>query len=116
MVWEKEKQGKERKVGNEGNEGHEEIDLENTVYEYSIIMATKMLYAWYSPTQKKYWKQDTKSKNSGLKYSSFIYLNTDGNEVEVTEVCSDHEFISYFKDFSRKFRLRLRLSHAIITS
>ena len=25
-------------------------------------------------------------------------LNTDGKEVEVTEVCSDPEFISYFKD------------------
>jgi len=64
-------------------------------------MATKVQYAWYSPTQKKYWKQNTKRKNNGPSYSSFIYLNTDGKEVEVTEVCSDPEFISYFKDAKR---------------
>ena len=64
-------------------------------------MATKMLYAWYSPTQKKYYKEDTKSKNNGLSYSSFIYLDTSGNEVEVTEVTSNPEFISYFKDAKR---------------
>ena len=62
-------------------------------------MATKVQYAWYSPTQKKYWKQDTKS--NGQRYSSFIYLNTDGKEVEVTEVTSNPEFISYFKDAKR---------------
>ena len=32
---------------------------------------------------------------------SYIYLNTDGKEVEVTEVVSDPEFISYFKDAKR---------------
>ena len=64
-------------------------------------MATKMLYAWYSPTQKKYCKENTKRKNNGLRYSSFIYLNTDGKEVEVTEVTSNPEFISYFKDAKR---------------
>ena len=65
-------------------------------------MATKVQYAWYSPTQKKYWKQDTKSNGPKRRsYSSFIYLNTDGKEVEVTEVVSDPEFISYFKDAKR---------------
>ena len=64
-------------------------------------MATKMLYAWYSPTQKKYYKQDCKKNSNGLRYSSFIYLNTDGKEVETTEVVSDPEFISYFKDAKR---------------
>jgi len=64
-------------------------------------MATKVQYAWYSPTQKKYYKQETKSKRNGLSYSSFIYLNTDGKEVEVTEVTSNPEFISYFKDAKR---------------
>ena len=64
-------------------------------------MATKMFYAWYSPTQKKYYKEDTKLKSNGVSYSSFIYLNTDGKEVEVTEVTSNPEFISYFKDAKR---------------
>ena len=64
-------------------------------------MATKMLYAWYSPTQKKYCKEDTTRKSNGQSYSSYIYLNTDGKEVEVTEVVSDPEFISYFKDAKR---------------
>ena len=64
-------------------------------------MATKVLYAWYSPTQKKYYKKDTSRKSNGLSYSSFIYLNTDGKEVEVTEVTSNPEFISYFKDAKR---------------
>ena len=64
-------------------------------------MATKVLYAWYSPTQKKYCKQDTKRKSNGQSYSSYIYLNTDGKEVEVTEVVSNPDFISYFKDAKR---------------
>jgi len=64
-------------------------------------MATKVQYAWYSPTQKKYNKEDIMRKNKGISYSSFIYLNTDGKEVEVTEVASNPEFISYFKDAKR---------------
>mgnify|MGYP001262415336 FL=1 len=60
-------------------------------------MATKVRYAWYSPTQKKYCKEC----GNGKSYSSYIYLNTDGKEVEVTEVVSDPEFISYFKDAKR---------------
>tara|TARA_B100001250_G_C19735208_1_gene760432 strand:- start:1018 stop:1251 length:234 start_codon:yes stop_codon:yes gene_type:complete len=64
-------------------------------------MATKVLYGWYSPTQKKYCKEDCKINSNGLRYASFIYLNTDGKEVETTEVSSDPEFISYFKDAKR---------------
>ena len=64
-------------------------------------MAIKMLYAWYSPTQKKYYKEDTKSKNNGLSYSSFIYLDTSGNEVEVTEVSKRRQYSSNFKDAKR---------------
>tara|TARA_B100000035_G_C21001892_1_gene555362 strand:+ start:416 stop:646 length:231 start_codon:yes stop_codon:yes gene_type:complete len=63
-------------------------------------MATKVRYAWYSPTQKKYHKE-CGNKGNGKSYSSYIYLNTDGKEVEVTEVVSDPEFISYFKDAKR---------------
>ena len=62
-------------------------------------MSTKVRYAWYSPTQKKYHKE--LFKGNGKSYSSYIYLNTDGKEVEVTEVVSDPEFISYFKDAKR---------------
>jgi hypothetical protein len=61
-------------------------------------MATKILYGWYSPTQKKYYKEDTKFKNNGLSYSSHIYLDTSGNEVEVTEVSKSPHYGSNFKD------------------
>ena len=64
-------------------------------------MATKVRYAWYSPTQKKYCKECGKFESNKKSYSSYIYLNTDGKEVEVTEVTSNPEFISYFKDAKR---------------
>lgn len=60
-----------------------------------------MLYAWYSPTQKKYHRFNPKKKSIELSYYSYIYLNTGGKEVEVTEVTSNPEFISYFKDAKR---------------
>ena len=61
-------------------------------------MSTKMYYGWFSLTQKKYHKSEPNRKKN---YSSYIYLNTNGKEVEVTEITSNPDFISYFKDAKR---------------
>jgi len=61
-------------------------------------MATKMLYAWYSETQKKHIKSSNKLNIKKTNYTSHIYLNSAGNEVEVTEVSSKSEYTSKFKD------------------
>ena len=61
-------------------------------------MATKMLYAWYSETQKKDIKSSNKLNIKKTNYTSHIYLNSAGNEVEVTEVSSKSEYTSKFKD------------------
>ena len=63
-------------------------------------MSTKIYYGWFSPTQKKHIKSIPK-KSGKLSYSSYIYLNTDGKEVEVTEITLNPDFISYFKDAKR---------------
>lgn len=49
-------------------------------------------FGWYSQTQKKIFEE------SHRKDYSFIYLNNEGKEVEVTEVTSNDKFKSYFKD------------------
>ena len=61
-------------------------------------MSTKMYYGWFSLTQKKCHKSVANIKKN---YSSYIYLNTNGKEVEVTEITSNPDFISYFKDAKR---------------
>lgn len=51
-------------------------------------------FGWYSQTQKKIFFKELNRKD----YCSFIYLNNEGKEVEVTEVTSNDKFKSYFKD------------------
>ena len=60
-----------------------------------IIMTSKQDYqfGWYSQTQKKIFEESV-----DVDYCSFIYLNNEGKEVEVTEVTSNDKFKSYFKD------------------
>tara|TARA_B100000282_G_scaffold126742_1_gene90551 strand:- start:454 stop:699 length:246 start_codon:yes stop_codon:yes gene_type:complete len=66
---------------------------------------SKIYYGWYSANQKEMLKECKKLyKPKGhykIQFSSFIYLNSDGKEVEVTEVVSNPEFISNFKDAKR---------------
>ena len=63
---------------------------------------SKIYYGWYSAGQKEICKKLYKPKGDyKIEFSSFIYLNSDGKEVEVTEIVSDPEFISNFKDAKR---------------
>lgn len=60
-------------------------------------MTTKTLYGWYSEKQKSVIKKlENKGEDEG--YSSHIYLDTSGNEVEVTEVSKSPQYGSNFKD------------------
>ena len=60
-------------------------------------MTTKVLYGWYSEKQKSVIKKQ-ENEREGDGYSSHIYLDTSGNEVEVTEVSKSPQYSSNFKD------------------
>jgi len=69
---------------------------------FTIIIMTSnedYQFGWYSQTQKKLFEEYNNREKSNIKdYCSFIYLNNEGKEVEVTEVTSNDKFKSYFKD------------------
>ena len=60
-------------------------------------MQSKILYGWYSEKQKSVIKKQ-ENEREGDRYSSHIYLDTSGNEVEVTEVSKSPHYGSNFKD------------------
>ena len=65
------------------------------------MSSQEIRHAYFSQKQKENIFERKLSQNHGFKYSTNIYLTTDGREVEITEVCKDKDLYNkkIFTDF-----------------